>query len=350
MNASEEQIRDLIAAQAGEWFVAQRAAALDAAERRAFYAWLTASPAHVEEYLGVALISRHLPASAQDPDTPLEAILQRVREEGANVTAFENDMPDLRAPARTPRMLRWRWAAVPAALAVIACTLLWLRATRSHTEHYATRHGEQIVQRLADSSVIRLDTDSAVTVRYDRSLRLIELERGRVFFEVTHEASRPFRVLAGYADIRAVGTQFAVYRQPDSTAVTVLEGQVAVGLAREQPGAWAAADRTVPVHAGESIVVAAASLPTSPNATDNHRATAWLRRQIVFEQEPLETVAAEFNRYNAIPIQIDSPALRSLKISGVFSADDPQTFLDFLKSLDGVKVEVTQSRIRVSRE
>jgi transmembrane sensor len=347
MNTSDEQVREIIAQQAGEWFVAHRAGSLDATERRAFDAWLTASPVHVEEYLGVALISRHLPVAADDPNMPLETILDRVREENGNITAFESVAPSSLMPDRTRRMPSWGWAAVPAALAVIGSALLWWSGVQTKAEHYATRHGEQITKRLADSSVLRLDTDSAVTVRYDRMQRLVEVERGRAFFEVSRDPARPFRVLAGYAEARAVGTQFDVYRQSDSTVVTVVEGQVAVGFAPGQPGA--AAGRTVPVRAGERLQVSRGSLPATATPVDTRRGTAWLRREIVFEQEPLAIVAAEFNRYSGTPIRIETPELRSLQISGVFSADDPETFVAFLRSLDGVKVEVTRTSIRVSR-
>jgi ferric-dicitrate binding protein FerR (iron transport regulator) len=37
-------------------------------------------------------------------------------------------------------------------------------------------------------------------------------------------------------------------------------------------------------------------------------------------------------------------------VSGVFAADDTDSFIDFLRSLDGVQVEVTSARIRVSRK
>jgi ferric-dicitrate binding protein FerR (iron transport regulator) len=61
-------------------------------------------------------------------------------------------------------------------------------------------------------------------------------------------------------------------------------------------------------------------------------------------------VAVEFNRYAATPIEIDTPALRALTVSGVFASDDTESFIAFLRSLDGVRVEVTPTRIRVSRK
>jgi transmembrane sensor len=104
------------------------------------------------------------------------------------------------------------------------------------------------------------------------------------------------------------------------------------------------------VAAGQQVRVENGAWPPTVTRVDAQRATAWLRRQIVFENEPLEQVAAEFNRYGATPIDIDSPGLRSLAVSGVFAADDTESFIAFLRSLDGVRVDVTAARIRVYRK
>ena len=90
--------------------------------------------------------------------------------------------------------------------------------------------------------------------------------------------------------------------------------------------------------------------PSSPITVDAERTTSWLHRQIAFDHEPLERVAAEFNRYGSKPIEITAPELRSLEVSGVFSTDDPEEFLAFLRSLEGVRVEVTATQVRVSQK
>jgi transmembrane sensor len=77
------------------------------------------------------------------------------------------------------------------------------------------------------------------------------------------------------------------------------------------------------------------------------QAVAWQQRKIAFEQRPLGEVADEFNRYSTIPIEIDDAALRALPISGVFDAYDIDSFVAFLQTLDGVRVERTDARIRV---
>jgi transmembrane sensor len=225
------------------------------------------------------------------------------------------------------------------AVAVTASVLFWLNLDSSTPQRYATRHGEQRTWRLADDSVLRLNTDTAVTVRYGRAERLVEIDQGEALFEVAHESGRPFRVIAGTAVVTATGTQFDVYRQGDATLVTVIEGQVTV--------APADATRTVvPVSAGEEVRVTA-GVVAAPAPADIQRNTAWLRRQIVFKHQPLAAVAAEFNRYGAVPIEIETPALRTLAISGVFTADDTETFIAFLRTLEGVTVETTPTQIRV---
>jgi TolB-like protein/Flp pilus assembly protein TadD len=74
-----------------------------------------------------------------------------------------------------------------------------------------------------------------------------------------------------------------------------------------------------------------------------------LHRKIVFDREPLARVAAEFNRHAAKPIEITTPELRNLEISGVFT-DDSEEFIAFLRSLEGVRVDVSATRVTVSKK
>ncbi|HXI67393.1 MAG TPA: FecR/PupR family sigma factor regulator [Steroidobacteraceae bacterium] len=62
MTSKDEQVQSTIAAQASEWFVANDERPLDGEESAALMAWLKASPRHIEEFLGVAVIARDLSA------------------------------------------------------------------------------------------------------------------------------------------------------------------------------------------------------------------------------------------------------------------------------------------------
>lgn len=358
MNAKEDRIRTLIAEEAADWFVANRAGGLTADERAQFVAWLKASPTNVEEYLGVKVIERDLRKACEDPELSPQALLKRVRA-GDGVAAAER-----RAAVRPTPMRRWQFAAACiAALGVVSVGgFLWRDWQAIHAPvavvvtavHFETRHGEQLRRVLADGSVLELNTDTAVTVSYSDKERRLVIERGQAGFEVAHNPQRPFRVFGGSAQIVAVGTKFDVYVQHDVTVVTVIEGKVAVGLSPLVPtsGMETRSNRSlslVQVAANQQVRVSEDAWPATPMAVDAQRTTAWLRRQIVFEHEPLERVAAEFNRYAPTPIEIVTPALRNLQVSGVFATDDPESFIAFLRTLDGARVEVSTSQIRISR-
>jgi transmembrane sensor len=353
MNFNEDRVRTAIAEQAGEWFVANEDGPLDAEDSAALAAWLRGSPAHIEEFLGVSAIARDLKEARTHPDYSLDAILTRAR--AGEMSAAVEDRPSR----------RWYTAAATAAAA--ACALLslglFLMSKEKPVEHrsaddgittlhFETKHGEQLTHFLADHSVLHLDTDSAVSVRYDKNERRVVLISGQADFEVVHEPKRVFRVLAGSTEVVDLGTQFDVRLEHDSTVITVVEGHVAVGLS-PMPGKLGAdsAQRRLPIPlgAGQQVRVSEAEWPAAPTAVDAQRATAWLRREIVFDHEPLESVAAEYNRYTSKPIEIATPALRGLQISGVFATDDTEAFIAFLRSLKAVRVEVTETRVRVSR-
>ena len=359
MNSNEDKVRATIAEQAGEWFVANEEGSLDARDSAALAAWLKTSPVHIEEFLGVSAIARDLKEARTDPEYCLEAILARARAE--DETTVQPIWPRLIGAVRGRTTGRWLTAAVTmAACAVLSLGLLltWnMRPIQRRSApdgttalHFETRHGEQLTRRLADKSVLHLNTDSAITIRYGKTERLVVLTSGQADFEVAHEPDRAFRVIAGSAEVVDLGTKFDVRLEQDSTVVTVVEGRVAVGPSPmvEQRGTNSShPPRFVQLSADQQIRIRQGEGPATPAAIDAQIATAWLRREIVFDHEPLERVAAEYNRYTQKPIEIATPALRDLKISGVFATDDTETFIAFLHSLKGVRVEVTQTQIRV---
>ena len=361
MTSRDEPVRDAIAAQASEWFVVNDEAPLAGEDSAALVAWLKSSPQHVEEFLGVATIARDLHAAGTDPAYSVDALMARARtedQEPAHPSASGKLAALMDAPLR-----HWGFAVLTAAaLALLGIGLMWqLRSGGLHSAGPATRalqfqtgHGEQRTYRLADGSLLHLNTDSAVRVRYARSERLIELDAGEAEFDVRHDANRTFRVVAGPAEVLDLGTRFDVRLRPDAAVVTVVEGRVAVAPAPDVgkgglPG-LNHPPRAVEMGANQQLSVTRGQWPAEPVSVDALRTTAWLHRQIVFDHERLEHVAAEFNRYAAKPIEITSPELRDLEVSGVFSTDDPEEILAFLRSLEGVRVEVTATQIRVSRK
>jgi transmembrane sensor len=289
MISNEEQVRAAIAEQAGEWFVKNDEGPLDAWGSAALAAWLKVSPVHVEEFLGVSVIARDLREVGTDSEFSVDAVIASARAE--DDTPIQSLWPRLIAPVREISSRRWLTAAMTmAALVVLSLGLFSLRNSRpiapvsapggTAAVHFETRHGEQLSRRLADGSVLHLNTDSAVTVRYDKMERLVTLTSGQADFEVAHEIDRAFRVFAGSAEVIAIGTKFDVRLEHDSTVVTVVEGRVAVGLSRMLGNLGTGSSqnhvpRFVQVSADQQIKVAEAAWPAAPASVDAQSATAW---------------------------------------------------------------------------
>jgi transmembrane sensor len=362
MMSKDEQMRAAVAEQAVDWFMERAERPLDARESAALMAWYEASPINVEEFLGVAAIARDLRNAARDSEHSVEALVARARAD--DVERVQSRWPRTFAAISDLGVRRWQASAVAlAALILVSFSLFWMsdrRGVRQQARpsdaavlHFSTHHGEQQIHRLADGSVLHLNTDTAVTVQYSDTQRQVVLTSGQAAFEVVHEVERPFHLFAGSAEVFDLGTTFDVRLRSDATVVTVVEGRVAVALSdmsasRVRNSIERPTGRLIELGPNQQLSVSRGQWPSTPTDIDAKRTTAWLHRQIAFNREPLERVAAEINRYAPKQIEIMSPELRKMEITGVFSIDDTEEFLEFLRTLDGVRVDVTATQIRVS--
>jgi transmembrane sensor len=223
--------------------------------------------------------------------------------------------------AATAGVFTWRRVVGFLAAAIIAFFAwhdLWVS---SAAEVYATAIGEQRPCKLEDGSVVILNTDSRVEVRYTRDQRNLRLLRGEALFTVEKDPKRPFIVDAGNVGVHAVGTRFDVYRRSQATDVSVIEGVVQLGP-KEQDGTR--------VYAGEQAHVASGVTTINEHA-NIAAAISWRERRLVFHDAPLSAVVEEFNRYNRRQIRLEGDAGRQMRLTATFDNDKPESLLLYLK-------------------
>lgn len=339
--------------QASEWLVEFRTGTPDEAARRAFHAWLLESPAHVEAYLEAsALWSVSAQAGAAEQWT-VDALIEQAVAEPDNVFAHpKSSTAPLAVETNRPCRRPWRFG-----MAAAACVLMAVGGALAGWQYfyartiYATGIGEQRSFTLPDSSIVNLNARSKIRVHYGDAERLIELVAGQALFTVAKNAQRPFIVRTAAAEVRAVGTQFDVYRKAEGTVVTVVEGRVAVTSAAVgavalvgQSSAPEAASGKMLLSAGERVTVHRDTL-RKQTQLNTQTAVAWTQRQLVFESTPLAEVAEEFNRYNERPLVVLDADMRRFEIDGVFSSTDPASLVRFLRTRPGVRVSESSSQI-----
>ncbi|MBL8271872.1 FecR family protein [Steroidobacter sp.] len=315
-----------IAAQAAEWFTAL--AEDPVADRAAFAEWLTRSPLHVQEFLNISAVHRMF--ENLDPEGRLDvgAMLQTAPlDQIARLpSAF------IRSSSGEPRRSRQkRWLAGLAAGVAVLVGAWWIQSAVIGGQHYATIVGEQRTLPLADGSLVYLNTGSEVAVKYSTATRDVRLDQGEALFSVESNPKQPFRVHAGDAIIQAVGTQFNVRRDARGTQTSVVEGTV---LVTDVNGSQ------VKITVGESVDLNKDGAIVARSHIDAARVTAWRQRRLVFEEDTLADIAAEFNRYNsALKIRIEGADIGERRFTGTLDADNPQSLLRLLTEADDLSFE-----------
>ena len=180
------------------------------------------------------------------------------------------------------------------------------------------------------------------------TLREVELLRGELLVNVAKDPARPFRVKIGDVTVEAIGTRFSVYRRKADTLVAVVEGRVAIK--RSQP----ISDPSLPLlpaepmelSAGQQVALTKDRVST-PLPANLKKVTAWTEQRVVFEDETLTVVVAEFNRYNRSHLIIGDAALTERRITGRYNVNNAEEFIKVLDALEPVRVQVTEDGHRV---
>ena len=322
----------------------------DAKSRAEFADWIKASPRHVREFM----FMEALDAAAKNLDASIPI------ERNLGLTDDDRKVELLRSPTDVdePHAPRWKTAtlrlATAASVALVAIAVWLIPANSDGWDGYATDTGERRTFDLDDGSVLQLNTQSRIRVRYTPAGREVRLLAGEALFKVAHDPSRPFRVRTDDAVIRAVGTQFNVNRRTGGTTIAVVEGKVEVapkiGMNShvETPSSQAPGEsRDQLLSAGEAarieenVVVRTARITVA-------EATAWRQRRLVFNEETLAGIAEEFNRYNRVPqLIIEGEAARARRYGGTFDADDPEALIAFISRSGALDVTRRGERITV---
>jgi transmembrane sensor len=326
--------RRRIADQAASWLLTLQSDTLSTAQRAEFVDWLRASPLHISEMLWVCQLQRslgafkgwHLIAQLHDGQTP-------------NVVALLKEQKAV-AQSAPPRH-RLRNLLLTGGSIAALCLIGILAFTQFDQTVLRTQLSERREMTLADGSVVDLAPDSELVVRYRSHERLITLNHGEALFHVARNSRSPFIVQAALTRVRAIGTVFNVERGDQGVSVTVVEGRVAVspptgprsGDAPTGPGVAA-----LSLGADEQVSISPTGRPSAVRKVRSEDQVGWARGQLVFESETIAEIAHRFNLYNRTQIQVLDPDLAARRISGMFRASDPGSFVAFVQSIAGAEV------------
>lgn len=304
------------------------------AERDEIEAWIDENPrrkARVEELKGLWEASDAAPRS-RDVDAAWDALRAQIeRDENERERESDADRGSVRSPEEREarpqcrkRQSRWRWVSA----GIITATLLFVAvaaflfapthesAPLSEPRVITTEAGEQTRVQLSDSSLVRLNAESQLTVSpsFGDERRVVRLQ-GEAYFDV--KSGAPFIVKARDTRVRVLGTAFGVrsYSSADQVSIVVEEGKVGVD-ARED----AALERTLGPQQ-RAVVSSTGGVEVRSNVLLS-RYLGWRHGRLVFRSTPLRTVMRSLERqYGLQTFLLDAP-LADRELTATFS-DEP---------------------------
>ena len=201
----------------------------------------------------------------------------------------------------------------------------------------ATPRGGQFKVILPDGTAVWVNAASSIrypTV-FSGPVREVELN-GEAYFEVAHDAKRPFRVKAAGKEVEDLGTHFNVnaYSDEPTMNTTLLEGSVRIG-------------QTTLSHPGQQIRIGKGGNMSVLIGVNAEEVVAWKNGFFEFTDADIKTVMRQLSRWYGVAVdyaKVDDRALFTGQISKNLAASQvfqvlSETGYHFTIQGDTIRVE-----------
>lgn len=182
---------------------------------------------------------------------------------------------------------------------------------------------KNMVAELPDGSRVYLNRNSELTYRgkFGKNARSVTLS-GEAFFEITPDASRPFIIDAGLANVTVIGTSFNVMTNngKDEVEVMVSTGKV---LVTSSDGS-----REITLEPGNIGVVGNNNAARTANNDPNY--LSWNTDILTYNGEALEKTFTDLKRVHNINIVALQDDILQKRITTVFDNQAPDTILTMI--------------------
>lgn len=232
---------------------------------------------------------------------------------------------------------RKQYLYITAAASLLICVsvLAWKLSSGEHAAEKQTviaavakPHRHQLIS-LPDGSMVTLNEGSKLDypAAFNQSTRDVYLT-GEAFFDVQHDASKPFLVHTGNFVTKVLGTAFNIRAYPGDTDVSVT---VARGKVQVQSGST---KKTLGIlSAGDQLVIDKVSVDAKYTKADVEKVLQWKAADMVFDNASVdEAVIALGNKYG-VEFYFENEALRNCRFTADFSNDSLQQSLDVICTL-----------------
>ena len=245
------------------------------------------------------------------------------------------------------RVIRRRWKLnIAAAVVLLIGVFSVFHFTGDISEEYreiTVAYGEKYIVALPDGSRVWLNAGSKLSYpkQFKGKTRQVNIE-GEGFFDVTKKPEHPFIVTTNHLQVEVLGTTFNVYayERENTVEMVLLTGKVKINTNK-------APYQSYYVKPNEKISLDKQSGSLKIKKTDARFETAWLRDEMVFRSERLETVFDKLERKYGVTIQYDNLKQDNDRFTGSFNNEEITGILDILKIHYHFSYKVQGNKIKI---
>lgn len=206
------------------------------------------------------------------------------------------------------------------------------------------RGGEYQVE-LSDGTMVWLNSETQLkvpTAFVGEERRVFLL--GEAYFVVTKDDRKPFIVETDLGNVKVYGTEFNVkrYRDEKQLKATLVEG--VIGFSSDRIG-------ELKLKPGYQLNLTEGAGKPEIKQVKIYNEIAWRNKQFCFENETLEEIARELERWYNVKIVFADPVLKDLVFSGTLSRYGKiETLLRLFEEGVEVKFVVEKDTVKVMRK
>lgn len=257
-------------------------------------------------------------------------------------------------------------------IAVVVMNDTPVKTVRNHnppvTSEISTRYGSKTNIVLPDGSKVWLNSGSKLT--YDKSfgenLREVNLT-GEAYFDVVHNATRPFVIHTRAMDIKVLGTEFNVksYPEESTTEASLIKGSIEVSLLDKR------ADKII-LKPREKLIVSNETMPEP----GNHQAgsknlnsgpifslghlnyfsldstileTSWVNNKLVFEDESFSEVASKMSRWYGVDFEFHDGIIKNERFTGNFKNESIEEALKAMQITTEFSFRIADKHVTITK-
>ena len=206
-------------------------------------------------------------------------------------------------------------------------------------------YGKSSVVALADGTLINLNAGSSL--RYPNGFKA-EGNRevfltGEAYFQVSHDAKRPFLVHTDDLEIEVLGTHFNVqaYADEKNSNTLLVNGVVQVKQTANPEDAVVLKPGMQASYTQGSKTLEIASVNTAPYI-------AWVKGQLYFDQADFPQIARILERKFDVQIQVNNTALKKEKFTAKFKAESLEQILKSFNESYPFNYDIKQNTVVIN--